>query len=104
MYSYIVKNACKGNHSGRPHCHFVPGFRFLCVVDSQRVVAFRLVIFAGNENWDENNAFLEISHSKLYVPKKLWCLLTLSMSATCTEQCVKVEFCPASTPPIDFST
>ena len=28
MYSYIGNSASKGNHSGRPHFHFVPGFRF----------------------------------------------------------------------------
>ena len=29
VYSYIVKSDSKGNHSGRPPFHFVPGFRFL---------------------------------------------------------------------------
>ena len=70
MYSYIVKSASKGNHSGRPHLHFVPGFRFyLLLVSRLRVMGFGLVILAGNENWDKNNALLEISHSKLYFPK-----------------------------------
>ena len=70
MYSYIVKSACKGNHSGRPHLHFVPGFRFLFVgVFRTEFSGDRVSYFGGKRKLGQNNAYLEISHSGLYVPK-----------------------------------